>query len=387
MIERCRDRQRKFDGLQQWPFHSIIESLPVMLQIALLLLACGLCRYIMTINTPVAWTLVTLTSLGVLFYLVVAITGASSYDCPFQTPGSAQLHSLWKKVGPLVILTTLPIINNLHTLRGLLERIKLEILRIRFFFLQIMVNIYHHFWNPPPLTTNESLHLPNPYDIIPWLAEDELAMIQKKNVDDIPCISWVLKDITDPDALDAAIQLAGTIGWFENGTNIKPFYDLIISAFDRCFSNGMLHQELENRAYYSGWAILWIHTLAVCKSEEFADAFPFPTRNYQCSSSGCNLQQLIHAFESTNSNDLIGSLLDFHQEFTHTHSQWTSSILLHLSWAIQTRPNFHLCSIKYRLQGIDSSTPLYILFNLLLMCCNLLDSPIGKDVLKIQDKS
>ena len=103
MVERCGDRQRKFDGLQRWPFHFIIESLPVMLQIALLLLACGLCRYIMTINTPVAWTLVALTGSGILFYFVVVIVGASSYDCPFQTPGSAPLRSLWKsfkKVGP-----------------------------------------------------------------------------------------------------------------------------------------------------------------------------------------------------------------------------------------------------------------------------------------------
>ena len=38
MIERCGDRQRKCDGLQIWLFRLFIESLPVMLQIALLLL-------------------------------------------------------------------------------------------------------------------------------------------------------------------------------------------------------------------------------------------------------------------------------------------------------------------------------------------------------------
>jgi hypothetical protein len=42
MIERCGDRQRKFDGLERWPFHLCMESLPIMLQIALLLPACGL---------------------------------------------------------------------------------------------------------------------------------------------------------------------------------------------------------------------------------------------------------------------------------------------------------------------------------------------------------
>jgi hypothetical protein len=38
MIERCGDRQRKFDGLEKWPFRFCMESLPIMLQIALLLL-------------------------------------------------------------------------------------------------------------------------------------------------------------------------------------------------------------------------------------------------------------------------------------------------------------------------------------------------------------
>ena len=37
MVERCCDRQRKSDDLEEWSFHIFIESLPIMLQIALLL--------------------------------------------------------------------------------------------------------------------------------------------------------------------------------------------------------------------------------------------------------------------------------------------------------------------------------------------------------------
>ena len=54
MVERCGDRQRKFDGLEKWPFRLFIESLPIMLQIALLLLASGLSRYMWSVNTSVA---------------------------------------------------------------------------------------------------------------------------------------------------------------------------------------------------------------------------------------------------------------------------------------------------------------------------------------------
>lgn len=54
MIERCGDRQRKCDGLKKRPFHLFVESLSVMLQIALLLLSCGLCRHMASINDFVA---------------------------------------------------------------------------------------------------------------------------------------------------------------------------------------------------------------------------------------------------------------------------------------------------------------------------------------------
>jgi len=97
MIKRCRDRQRKCDGLEKWPLHFFVESLPVMLQVTLLLLACGLCRRMWSITASVAYTLTSLTGLGVVFYVAIAIAGTSSYACPFQTPVSTTLHGPWKK--------------------------------------------------------------------------------------------------------------------------------------------------------------------------------------------------------------------------------------------------------------------------------------------------
>ena len=93
MIDRCGDRQCKCDGLEKWPLHLFVESLPVMLQVALLLLACGLCRHMWSVDTSVAYTLLTLIGLGVLFYTGIVITGMSSYGCPFQTPASTALRS------------------------------------------------------------------------------------------------------------------------------------------------------------------------------------------------------------------------------------------------------------------------------------------------------
>ena len=94
MIERCSDRQRKCDGLEKWPFHLFVESLPILLQIALLLLSCGLSRYMWSVNTSVARVVTSFTTLGILFYIGIVVAGTSSYECPFQTPVSIALRGI-----------------------------------------------------------------------------------------------------------------------------------------------------------------------------------------------------------------------------------------------------------------------------------------------------
>jgi len=60
MIECCGERQRECDGLKKWPLNFFIESLPVMLQVTLLLLACGLCQHMWSINYSVVFALISL---------------------------------------------------------------------------------------------------------------------------------------------------------------------------------------------------------------------------------------------------------------------------------------------------------------------------------------
>jgi len=87
-IERSQDRQRKLDGIIAWYFDHVMESLPLMLQIALLLLACALTRYLWNINITVASVILGITSFGFIFYLAIVVAGSASESCPYQTPGS-----------------------------------------------------------------------------------------------------------------------------------------------------------------------------------------------------------------------------------------------------------------------------------------------------------
>ena len=411
MIERCGDRQRKCDGLQKWPFHLFIESLPVILQIALLLLACGLCQTMSSINTFVAGVLIALTLLGVLFYIGIVIAGASSYDCPFQTPASVSLRNSWTKIRPHLISAALPVIIALRALGGVVQRralrivthplhveiwnrfrsrlkeIRLGSIRVGLRLLLAALNIRGRSLRPPPPAIQGDSRSSISQEIVPWLGPNDLATIRMKNVYDARCVSWVLRNIADPEALDAAIQLSGTIRWFEDGTDTEPPYALIISTFHACFgSNREVYPGSRDRAYYSGRAILWIHTLAVCKSEKFSHSFPLPAIQYTAPASDNDLTHLLDVNMSTSANLLFVQLLRTDEGHTPSHSQWISNVLLHLSWAVHPSLDFHWIHGLRSLMG-NASIPLDAMLSRLLMCCNFLGVPVEEEVLKVQEKS
>ena len=91
-IERSQNRQRKLDGVDSWYFNQVMESLPLMLQAALLLLGFALSLYFWEVNTTVASVVLAFTSFGVLFFLFIVVAGTRSVSCPYQTPGAQILR-------------------------------------------------------------------------------------------------------------------------------------------------------------------------------------------------------------------------------------------------------------------------------------------------------
>ena len=85
-IERSQNRQQKLDGIVTWYFDTVMGSLPLMLQIGLLLLGCALSRYFLDVDTTVASVIIGFTSFGLLFYIFIVVAGSASWSCPYQTP-------------------------------------------------------------------------------------------------------------------------------------------------------------------------------------------------------------------------------------------------------------------------------------------------------------
>jgi len=361
MIERCGDRQRKCDGLEKWPLHHFVESLPLMLQVALLLLACGLCRRMWSINTSVTYTLITLTGLGITFYIAVVIAGMSSYACPFQTPASMTLRGLWKKVRHRIVPSIV------HSKQASSRKHRLP--------------RFHSQSTTIPLE-NVQIHQAEP-----WLKPMDLSIIRGTNTSDVRCVSWVLRNITDPEALDAAIRLAGEIRWFDDGTDVDLPYDLIVCTFETCFdSTGKLHPASRDRAYYSGRAMMWIRTLAMCKSEDFAEKFRLPGTKYTTPTPDPDLEHLLSVNEPLPVNVHFIHLLRVCQQYTPSHAQWVSNVLLHHSWANRTILDFDF--ILSNTPGTHEIViPLNSTLNRLLAWRIFLGLPVEEEMLKIHDKS
>ena len=95
-IDESKNRQRKLSGMVSWKFDLVMESLPLMLQSALLLLGYALSRYLWTIDLTVASVVIGITSIGSAFYVFIVIAGTITDNCPFQTPTSQILRGLYR---------------------------------------------------------------------------------------------------------------------------------------------------------------------------------------------------------------------------------------------------------------------------------------------------
>ena len=165
-IERSQNRQRKLDGIVVWYFDHVMESLPLMLQVALLLLGCALSRYLWDISIIVAWVVIAFTSFGMVFYLSIIVAGAVSESCPYQTPGS---HTIRHLVSQVWILRHL--VSKVWTLRHLGPKAWTTILSASLAIPSALRNAFEQSWVIKIVAENTATYNPrgSRSNIIPFL--------------------------------------------------------------------------------------------------------------------------------------------------------------------------------------------------------------------------
>jgi len=457
IVERCGDRQRKFDGLEKWSFRLLVEGVPIMLQIALLLLTCGLSRYMWAVNTSVARVIIFFTVVGILFYIGIVIAGSSSYECPFQTPASICLRHLRGSGTVQKLLTGLSpsnVISLIYATRRITRRLvaRLSLPNVvslmyatwvdsrRGFFstshnvfdvmryplswdiplsrivssihststkvghqiIILLLRIDRVFWNakqriaqeirrsrytvPLPVTIEDANHQPHVH-------RDGLGLrvrvrnfeaLRKQNRDHARCSRWIIRNLTDPEAIDSDIRLAGTIRWFDDDSSHDPPYDSIVSTFEECFdSTGQLYPGMRDRVYFSACAILQINMRARAQSHERASKYPIPTvSSSSFQHADPDIHHVIHMLER-NSGARIPILSFPGDTNTHAHSLWMSNLFVDLTHA---GPNPTLESYQsYLSAAVTDHRPM--IANILLMWRMFLGGHVEEETLWAVDKS
>ena len=99
IVDRGKERQVKLVGLQKWGLQFIMESLPVMLQFALLLFGIALVVFLWDLEVSAAEVVLVVACMGLAFYAFIAVAATLWKDCPFQTPLSVLLPQVlpWTK--------------------------------------------------------------------------------------------------------------------------------------------------------------------------------------------------------------------------------------------------------------------------------------------------
>ena len=163
-----------------------------------------------------------------------------------------------------------------------------------------------------------------------------LEGIRRQNVDSASCVCWVLRNITDPEAIDSAIRLTGTIRWFDGDPDHNPPFDMIVSTFETCFdSTKQLYSGMRDRADFSARAILQIHTRARIRSQDHASKYPIPAVSADSADpSQHNDPDLFHVIRMLERNSKASRptlLFPDGAKNTRVHSLWLSNLFVDLT--------------------------------------------------------
>jgi hypothetical protein len=328
LIDRSRDRQRKADGMAIWRFKFVMESLPLMLQAALLLLGCALSKYLFTIDNLVAWVVVGFTAAGFFFYLIIIFAAILSYDCPFQTPPSLIIRSiicLYQERRKYLDKSSIWLHHMLHRKRGQRRR------------------------GPRRVTGPDAPDRNNGMEHIELAADPphlppvlfDLGTDRDGYVLDSKCIAWMFEMSMDPEVILDITKFIPEIVW-HNGIHTTPLeklYDIVVECFDHSSGKPVVASRFRDRAYFSAKALLHLAVQRKCMVDESdAGVFAYISERHLKNIGSRHFKGDPDLDSTLGMIDRVlvdanFKAMDWHQLFlTDPHRTWMSRVLLSLAW-------------------------------------------------------
>jgi len=233
VAEMSRDRQRKLDGLAKWYFYIVPESILMILQFALFLLASALLVYLWTICRVIAEVILAFALSAGIAYTFLTLIAIPYYDCPYQTPLSIIVRTITKRlerggstsVHSVPPYTRRPPGNYTSSEKSLGQRLRSGVRSA----LQKLGGVPN-----PPRGVGPYI----PLDVVgPPIYFGSISVNWEDREADARCITWTLNFIDNSDAVFYAAQFAARTTWYPEIVGIIPSR-VLVKLFVDCLSGG-----------------------------------------------------------------------------------------------------------------------------------------------------
>ncbi|KAJ6518151.1 hypothetical protein C8R47DRAFT_1062689 [Mycena vitilis] len=233
--ERGLERQRKLDGLRKWKLDTVLQTFPLLLQLALMLFSSALSLYLWPINRSVAGIVVRLNLLGFGSYILLLLSAAMFPDSPYQTPLSSFLKQL---ASPLfrILQTAFTKARKYTTQCGT----------------SLARSLDSRTWTLPSFMQETSRNLEQS------LWEEHPHLYFSDTSAEVPAVTWLLETSTDPITVTIAAEMAVDLQWpldldtTSAGARLTEIFDSCFDVrrepamgFDICkLRHGMAHRAI-----------------------------------------------------------------------------------------------------------------------------------------------
>ena len=324
IADRSRVRERKSTGLVAWKFYAVMESLPLILQFALLLLGFALSRYLWKVNRSVSSVVIGFTCFGFLFYSFIVTASVFSSDCPFQTPfslmirlGIAFVVARWRKPQKTLGPTQAPPDPEPQQAQPGL---------------------------PSPANATGQKHEPEASIAIQFPQPVAPLFVQEHDPEgdrlDARCIDRLFELSTDTDVIVSIMNFIPEITWHSGikAIPLKRIYDILIGCFDFSGARPVVFPKSRDLAYLSAKAFVHIELQRRCITK-------YEEHDRDSWKALCAGHRILSPGECSPDSDFATALfmvdmtLGYNNGFpwkkskmTPQHHEWMSHVFLYHAW-------------------------------------------------------